>query len=132
MAKAKEKAEKAAVKAAIVADAATPKKKAKKVSAAPAPAAPPAPDLLSQTVLLCQAQRWREAASICRRVLDRAKRAEKYARIQEILYEDQPYTWLYWRNSFYGFSKDLRGYVFSPRGPFHYSPGFGSLWMPRE
>ena len=67
-----------------------------------------------------------------RRVLDRAKRAEKYARIQEILYEDQPYTWLYWRNSFYGFSKDLRGYVFSPRGPFHYSPGFGSLWMPKE
>jgi peptide/nickel transport system substrate-binding protein len=67
-----------------------------------------------------------------RRELDRAKRAEKYARIQEILYDDQPYTWLYWRNSFYGFSKDLRGYVFSPRGPFHYSPGFGSLWKPRQ
>lgn len=67
-----------------------------------------------------------------RRVLDRAKRAEKYARIQEILYEDQPYTWLYWRNSFYGFSKNLRGYVFSPRGPYHYSPGFSSLWMPQE
>ena len=60
--------------------------------------------------------------------VDRAKRAEKYARIQELLWEDQPYTWLYWRNSFHGFSKDLRGYVFSPRGPFHYSPGFGSLW----
>jgi peptide/nickel transport system substrate-binding protein len=67
-----------------------------------------------------------------RRELDRAKRAEKYGRIQEILYEDQPYTWLYWRNSFYGFSKKLRGYVFSPRGPYHYSPGFGSIWMPRE
>ncbi len=52
-------------------------------------------------------------------------------RIQELLYEDQPYTWLFWRNSFYGFSKQLRGYVFSPRGPFHYSPGFSSLWMPR-
>jgi peptide/nickel transport system substrate-binding protein len=62
--------------------------------------------------------------------LDRSRRAEKYARIQEILWEDQPYTWLYWRNSFYGFSKDLRGYVFSPRGPYHYSPGFGSLWKP--
>jgi len=62
--------------------------------------------------------------------VDRAKRAEKYARIQEILWEDQPYTWLYWRNSFHGFSKELRGYVFSPRGPFHYSPGFGSLWKP--
>jgi peptide/nickel transport system substrate-binding protein len=67
-----------------------------------------------------------------RRELDRAKRATKYARIQEVLYEDQPYTWLFWRNSFYGFSKRLRGYVFSPRGPFHYSPGFGSLWMPRQ
>jgi peptide/nickel transport system substrate-binding protein len=67
-----------------------------------------------------------------RRELDRSKRAEKYGRIQEILYEDQPYTWLYWRNSFYGFSKTLRGYVFSPRGPYHYSPGFSSLWMPRE
>ncbi len=67
-----------------------------------------------------------------RRELDRAKRATKYARIQEVLYEDQPYTWLFWRNSFYGFSKQLRGYVFSPRGPFHYSPGFGSLWMPRQ
>ena len=62
--------------------------------------------------------------------VDRTKRAEKYARIQEILYEDQPSTWLYWRNSFHGFSKDLRGYVFSPRGPFHYSPGFGSIWKP--
>ena len=62
--------------------------------------------------------------------VDRAKRAEKYARIQELLWEDQPYTWLYWRNSFHGFSKNVRGYVFSPRGPFHYSPGFGSLWTP--
>jgi len=67
-----------------------------------------------------------------RRELDRAKRAEKYGRIQEILYDDQPYTWLFWRNSFYGFSKDLRGYVFSPRGPYNYTPGFGSLWMPRQ
>jgi peptide/nickel transport system substrate-binding protein len=66
-----------------------------------------------------------------RRELDRAKRAEKYARIQELLYEDQPYTWLFWRNSFYGFSNQLRGYVFSPRGPYNYSPGFGSLWKPR-
>jgi peptide/nickel transport system substrate-binding protein len=66
-----------------------------------------------------------------RRELDRSRRAEKYARIQEILYDDQPYTWLFWRNSFYGFSKRLRGYAFSPRGPYHYSPGSGSLWKPR-
>ena len=66
-----------------------------------------------------------------RRELDRGRRGEKYARIQEILYEDQPYTWLFWRNSFYGFSKNLRGYVFSARGPYHYSPGSASLWKPR-
>ena len=66
-----------------------------------------------------------------RKELDRAKRAEKYSRIQQLLAEDQPYTWLYWRNSFYGFARDLRGYVFSPRGPYHYSPGFGSIWKPR-
>ena len=66
-----------------------------------------------------------------RRELDRAKRAEKYGRIQELLYEDQPSTWLFWRNIFYGFSKDLRGYTFSPRGPYNYSPGFSSLWKPR-
>ena len=65
-----------------------------------------------------------------RRELDRSKRAEIYGRIQEILYEDQPYTWLYWRNAFYGFSRRLRGYVFSPRGPYHYAPGFGSMWKP--
>jgi peptide/nickel transport system substrate-binding protein len=62
--------------------------------------------------------------------LDRSRRAEKYAQIQELLWEDQPYTWLYWRNSFYGFSKNLRGYVFSPRGPYHYAPGFTSIWKP--
>ena len=67
-----------------------------------------------------------------RRELDRDKRAEKYARIQEILYEDQPYTWLFWRNGFYGFSKRLRGYVISPRGLFNYSPGFQSIWKPRQ
>jgi hypothetical protein len=38
-----------------------------------APPAPPGTDLLSQTVLLCQEQRWREAALVCQRLLDRAR-----------------------------------------------------------
>jgi len=65
-----------------------------------------------------------------RREFDPKKRAEIYARIHTILYEDQPYTWLYVRNAFYGFSKQLRGYNFSPRGPYNYGPGFGSIWKP--
>ena len=63
---------------------------------------------------------------------DPQKRAKIYAQIHKILYEDQPYTWLYFRNSFYGFNKRLRGYNFSPRGPYNYGPGFGSIWKAKE
>ncbi|HZZ28177.1 MAG TPA: ABC transporter substrate-binding protein [Pirellulales bacterium] len=58
-----------------------------------------------------------------------AKRAEIYAKIDELIYHDQPCTFLYWRSAFYGFNKQLRGYKFSPRGPYDYSPGFSSIWM---
>lgn len=64
------------------------------------------------------------------REFDLDERAKIYGRIHQILYEDQVYTWLFYRNAFYGFSKQLRGYNFSPRGPYHYGPGFGSIWKP--
>jgi peptide/nickel transport system substrate-binding protein len=63
-----------------------------------------------------------------RREFDRKKRAAIYGRIQDLIYADQPYTWLYYRNSFYGFNKGLRGWNFSQRGPYHYGPGFSSIW----
>ncbi len=63
-----------------------------------------------------------------KREFDRAKRAEIYRKIALTLWEDQPYTWLYYRSSMYAFNKNLRGYMYSPRGPFHYSPGIGSIW----
>lgn len=65
-----------------------------------------------------------------RKEFDPQKRAAIYQQIHELIYEDQPYTWLFYRNAFYGFNKDLRGYVFSPRGPYNYGPGFSSLWKP--
>ena len=65
-----------------------------------------------------------------RREFDREKRAAIYARIHEILYDDQPYTWLFYRNTFNAFNKRLRGYKFSPRGPYGTMPGFLSLWVP--
>lgn len=67
-----------------------------------------------------------------RKEFDPAKRAEIYAQIHTIIYEDQPVTFLYFRNAYYGFNKKLRGYVFSPRGPFNYGPGFSSIWSPEE
>jgi peptide/nickel transport system substrate-binding protein len=63
-----------------------------------------------------------------RKEFDPVKRAAIYAKIHQILYEDQIYTWLFWRNSFYGFNKSIRGYKFSPRGPYSYGPGLDSLW----
>lgn len=60
------------------------------------------------------------------------ERADCYAAIHGLLWGDQPYTWLFCRNSFHGFNKKIRGYHFSPRGPFGYGPGFGSLWVPKE
>ncbi len=57
-----------------------------------------------------------------------ATRAEIYGKIDDLIYADQPYTFLFFRSSFYGFNKDLRGYKFSPRGPYHYGPGFSSIW----
>lgn len=63
-----------------------------------------------------------------RKAFDVEERAKIYRKIHAILYRDQPYTWLYFRNSFFGFNKELRGYNFSPRGPYGYGPGFSSLW----
>ena len=60
---------------------------------------------------------------------DPAKRAAIYAKIDELIFRDQPCTFLYWRSSFFGYNKQLRGYKFSPRGPVDYSPGFFSFWM---
>jgi peptide/nickel transport system substrate-binding protein len=63
-----------------------------------------------------------------RRELDREKRASIYAKIHALLWEDQPVTWLFYRNGFFAFNKEIRGYNFSPRGPYSYSPGFMSFY----
>jgi peptide/nickel transport system substrate-binding protein len=59
-------------------------------------------------------------------------REDCYAAIHALLWRDQPYTWLFYRNSYNAFNKKLRGYNFSPRGPFGYSPGFSSVWVPSD
>jgi peptide/nickel transport system substrate-binding protein len=67
-----------------------------------------------------------------RKEFDTDKRQAIYQKIATLMWEDQPYCWLYYRNAFYGFSKDLRGYMFSPRGPYHYGPGFSSIYKPAQ
>ncbi len=65
-----------------------------------------------------------------RREFDREKRGAIYGEIHNILWEDQPYTWIFYRNSFYAFNKNIRGYNFSPTGPYLFSPGFDSVFKP--
>jgi peptide/nickel transport system substrate-binding protein len=63
-----------------------------------------------------------------RRELDPKKRAEIYGQIHNLMWEDQPYTWLFYRNSFYAFNKKLRGYNFCPTGPYVFDPGIYGIF----
>ncbi len=65
-----------------------------------------------------------------RHEFDPKKRAAIYGEIHNLMWEDQPRTWLFYRNGFYGFNKNVRGYNFSPIGPFLFSPGFDSIFTP--
>ena len=55
-----------------------------------------------------------------RSVLDQGKRKEIYSKVQAILAEEQPYTWIAFNNSLVGFSNRVKG-----AKP---SPAVGSLW----
>jgi peptide/nickel transport system substrate-binding protein len=65
-----------------------------------------------------------------RQEFDPKKRQAIYQKIHTLVTEDQPYTWLFYQNAYYAFNKNLRGYMFSPRGPYHYSPGMSSIYKP--
>jgi peptide/nickel transport system substrate-binding protein len=66
------------------------------------------------------------------REFDFEKRRRIYQRIHKLVAEDQPVTFLIFRRSFWAFGKRLRGYGFSPRGPFGSSPGFLGVWVPKQ
>lgn len=60
------------------------------------------------------------------------KRREIYQRINQLIYEDQPYTFLNHRAEIWAFNKELRGYNFSPRDPFGYLMGFDAIWKAKK
>jgi peptide/nickel transport system substrate-binding protein len=65
------------------------------------------------------------------REFDFEKRKAIYQEIDRLIYEDQPYTFLYFRRTFWAFNKRLRGYYFSPREPFGFTPGLLAVWVPK-
>ena len=66
-----------------------------------------------------------------RRELDPDKRAATYGKIHMLMWRDQPYTWLFYRNAFYAFNKKLRGYNFAPTSPYYFHPGIRGIYKPK-
>lgn len=58
---------------------------------------------------------------------DQDKRMEMYARIQEILVEDQPSVWMYTEDQLLGFDDSVKGFVPSPLYPI--TVLFQDLWL---
>ena len=65
-----------------------------------------------------------------RRELDPAKRAEIYGKIHMQLWDDQPVTWLFYRNAFFAFNKNLRGYNFGAWGRSNTPPASAACTSP--
>lgn len=65
-----------------------------------------------------------------RREFDPDKRKAIYQEIHKILYDDQPYTWIYNRPTLSAINKRIGGVQFSPRGIYNFHPGYYNWWMP--
>lgn len=65
-----------------------------------------------------------------RRERDPQRRADLYGRIEAILAEDQPCSWLVWRRELRGISRRIAGELFGVRGTVHWSPGLSTFWKP--
>ncbi len=63
---------------------------------------------------------------------DLEKRRKIYQEISKTVFDDVGYIFLVYRGTTWGFSKDCRGYNFSPRGIFSYGPGTFQIWKPKK
>ena len=63
-----------------------------------------------------------------RKEFDFEKRRKIYQEIHKLIYEDQPYTFIYNRQSLYAVQKRIRGIQTSPRGIFNFDPAVRAWW----
>jgi peptide/nickel transport system substrate-binding protein len=73
-----------------------------------------------------------ELFALARRELDRDVRARYYAEIQKILYDEQPFTFIWDYRSMWAFSNRMRGVNFAPAGVFLFFPGPTAWWLAKE
>jgi len=69
-----------------------------------------------------------ELFAMGRREFDFAKRKKIYQEIHKLIYDDQPYTFIYYRPSLYAVEKRIRGIQTSPRGIFNFDPSVRAWW----
>ena len=50
--------------------------------------------------------------------------------IHKLVYEDQPYTWIYNGPTLCAFNKRIRGVQFSPKGIYDFDPSYFGWWAP--
>ncbi|HPF39791.1 MAG TPA: ABC transporter substrate-binding protein [Phycisphaerae bacterium] len=61
-------------------------------------------------------------------VTDETERITIFRRMRQILYDEQPRTYLYHEPELWGVSHRLSGVVFSNRGPYYFQPGVIQWW----
>ncbi len=67
-----------------------------------------------------------------RQEFDHEKRKAIYQEIHNIIYDDQPYTFIFNRASTYAVNKRIRGVQSGPRGLFNFSPSIKGWWTPAD
>mgnify|MGYP002623673109 FL=1 len=60
---------------------------------------------------------------------DEEKRFAYYAEMQRIIYDEQPYTFIWNASTLWGFNKRIRGVGFSPRGVWNFDPSSNAWWV---
>ena len=70
-----------------------------------------------------------ELLRLGREEFDREKRMGYYRELQKIVYDDQPYTFIWNRPTLWAFNRRIRGVVFSPRGVWNHDPSYLAWWV---
>lgn len=70
-----------------------------------------------------------ELFELGRKEFDPEKRKGLYREMQKLIYDDQPYLFLWSRPTLWAVNKRLHGIVGSPRGIFNFDPSFMAWWV---
>ena len=71
-----------------------------------------------------------ELFQLGREEFDEAKRAKVYQEIGKIIYDDQPYLFIWNRPGLAAIHQRIRGVQFSPKGLLHFDPSWTAWWVP--